>query len=373
MFHRAIIQSIVSTVPSAPPDPVRRAFARIEAWKVICLTVCFWGMSLPWLQPHGAAWHGEMSRHLKLPGWAVLRQQGGFILPLLALKLLLLHTLLWAWNRHRRTAPLSSACAYGSWLASTTADIVVIGLLGSALYGVVSCCGTPLDWDGFYERYNVERHLTPAALLVALAGLGLAALSLAVGPYVLYRAMQSRARSVVLGAVPGDQGGAVPESRWLTPRMALLGGALLTFLALPWTSTRHFTAWRGESPVPDRSPGYLFLLGTGGHGQREGAGLLSIALLALIGLAWASRPRVLGRGWPARLSLLVAEAVCLLAWGVGYALLAFPPLEWLGSGRWQRVTEVAPFLNAQLLAICLLETLWFGIRQRSTDTTDEHG
>gem|GEM_PF-7114708 len=35
--------------------------------------------------------------------------------------------------------------------------------------------------------------------------------------------------------------------------------------------------------------------------------------------------------------------------------------------------EVAPFLSAQLLVVCLLETLWFGIRRRSTDTTDGHG
>lgn len=358
----------MSASEAAPPstDPVRLAFARIEGWKAAFLLAMVVGLLVPptgRVNHHSKDWFSQFSTQFD---WRSLGRGSTFgaMLPWIVVKAFAAHLLLAAWFLRRRLARLSATAVFLFWAASTGLDALVLWGGADAVWVHSSQIGHPFACTPFYDRYIFEFLLTPRLLLFVEAWLAVAIAGSALAPYSLYRGMRARAQAEVAGKepVPGHTrvgGRAV--------RMALLVGALVLFLALPWTSTRHFTTWWSELPVPDRAHGFVFLFGDEGRGQRDGASLMTIAFVALIGLAWVARPRVSPRGWPARLAVLGAEAACLLAWGVGYALLAFPPLEWLGPARLQRVTEVAPFLNAQLLALCLLESLWFCVRRRPTE------
>ncbi len=343
------------------PDPVRLAFARIEGWKAVCLVVLLLAAAGPKTYHDSSSW-GQDPLVL---GWRTLCRASPFgtVLPWIVVKVLVVHLLAAVWFRRRPGARLSAAQTLLIWGASTVLDALVLWGTGEALWERFFLFGAPFGSSGFWSQGYFESLLTPRMVLFMEAWLGVLTLACALGPYMLYRGMRARAQDELIGHV---QTHSVSQVGTRALRIALLVGSLVAFLALPWALIRTTTGWP-HAYLQDRSPGLLFLAGDEGPVQSAGAAQMFAALACLLGLAMFVRPRVLVRGWPERFALLGAETACLLAWGVGYALLAFPPLEWLTTARWQRATEVAPFLGFQLLVLCTLETLWFCIRRRSTD------
>ncbi len=227
-----MISPVVTTEPPPLPDPVRRAFARLEAWKAACIVLALVALSVPWVfhSRRASYFHDQIES-----GWSLLGGSSPFgaVLPWIVVKVCVVHLLLTFFLHRRPDSRLTAAWTFIIWVESTAFDSLLLWATGKARWEALSCWGDPLFWDGFFERYKIEQHLNPGNLLFFEAWLGVATLAFAVGPYMLYRGLQARARADVVGPQ-----GARSTHRWgaSAMRIVLLAICLLETL---WFATRR--------------------------------------------------------------------------------------------------------------------------------------
>ena len=127
-----MISPVVATDPPALPDPVRLAFARLEAWKAACIVLAL--LSPPLAKIYYDTWGGSF--YLPPFGWRSLGRASPFgaVLPWMLVKVLVVHLLLAVWFRRRPGAPrpvprggLRDGLGFGGVAAASEAEVRATG------------------------------------------------------------------------------------------------------------------------------------------------------------------------------------------------------------------------------------------------------
>ncbi len=355
------------------PDPVLAALARCAKWKLIALGVAMAALWMPWID-------GDSDGHrIHVLGWDLFLEGRSDIcaLPRAALPLAAMNALAFCFLRRPSFSHPLSASVFVFWAGTIAFEAYPICVAGDALWSIGSCCGPPLQWDDVYLRSNLERHLTPGAMLFVEALFVYVLLALAVCPYWLSRAMRLRSEQGLAAHVEEGTGRpylphAPAQRPWfmggLSVRSAFLLLALGCFL-LPWGSVRTTAQSLGPSgTVPGRGPGTALLRGDGGKDQLRGSIITAGSVLALLALARIRRPRVATLGDRERWMLCATEILLSVGWALGLCMTVAAGMT-KHHGPLAEPADLGWLLCLQALIACVVESIVFAIRPGASALT----